>query len=82
MPTQCSAEQFGFGTAEGRAVVAAFDGGRFTSDAGALLSGATDRALRLVKRFAACFQDHRSADHLEHPIETRSASALRDRAGL
>ena len=70
MPPQCSAEQFGFGTAEGRAVVAAFDGGRVTSDAGALLLGATDRALRLVKRFAACFQDHRSADHLEHPIET------------
>jgi hypothetical protein len=70
MPAQCSAEQFGFGTAEGRAVVAAFDGGRVTSDAGALLLGATDRALRLVERFAACFADHRAADSIEHPLAT------------
>jgi hypothetical protein len=69
MPTQCSAEQFGFGTAEGRAVVAAFDGGQVTSDAGALLLGATDRAIRLIKRFAACFQDHRCAEDVEHSLE-------------
>ena len=64
MPTQCSAEQFGFGTAERRAVVAAFYSERGTSDAGALLFWPTDRALHLVKRFAACFQYHRSAYHL------------------
>jgi Transposase DDE domain group 1 len=70
MPTQCSADRFGFGTAEGRAVVAAFDGGQVTSDAGALLLGATDRALRLVERFAACFADHRAAEAIEHTIPT------------
>ena len=70
MPTQCSPEQFGFGTAEGRAIVSAFDGGRVTSDAGALLLGATDRAIRLVKRFAACFQDYRSARDIAHPLPT------------
>jgi hypothetical protein len=32
--------------------VAAFDGGAVTSDAGALLLGATDRAIRLVERLA------------------------------
>ncbi len=47
MPTQCNQEWFGFARAEGRAVVASFDGGRMTSDAGALLLGATDRAIRL-----------------------------------
>jgi hypothetical protein len=70
MPTQCSAQQFGFGTAEGRAVVSAFDGGQVTSDAGALLLGATDRAICLVKRFAACFEDYRSAEDIEHSIAT------------
>jgi hypothetical protein len=70
MPTQCSAEQFGFGTVERRAVVAAFDGGRVTSDAGALLLGATDRAIRLIERFATCFTDHRAAGHIEHSIAT------------
>jgi hypothetical protein len=70
MPTECSPDRFGFARVDGRAVVAAFDGGRITSDAGALLLGATDRAIRLVERFAACFQDDRSAEHVEPAIET------------
>src|SRR5450755_4048857 len=37
MPTECSADLFGFPAVEGRDVVAAFDGGSITSDAGALL---------------------------------------------
>src|SRR4051794_40607906 len=58
MPTECSSGQVAFGTVEGRSVVATFDGGAVTSDAGALLLGATDRAIRLVERFAAfCFVD-------------------------
>src|ERR671928_606105 len=70
MPTECSADQFGFAPVEGRAVVAAFDGGAITSDAGALLLGATDRAIRLVERFAACFADARLAERVEHRIAT------------
>ena len=57
MPTQCSRDLFGFAPVEGRRVKAAFDGGEATSDAGALLLGATDRAIGLVARFAACFED-------------------------
>ena len=45
MPTQCSRDLFGYEVVEGRQVVAAFDGGEVTSDAGALLLGATDRAI-------------------------------------
>jgi hypothetical protein len=37
------------------AVVAGFDGGRMTSDAGTMLLGATDRAIGLIERFAGCF---------------------------
>jgi hypothetical protein len=37
------------------AVGAAFDAGLMTSDAGALLIGAADRAIALVERFAGCF---------------------------
>src|ERR687886_792246 len=70
MPTECSADQFGFAPVEGRAVVAAFDGGAITSDAGALLLGATDRAIRLVERFAGCFQDRRAAEWVEHTVAT------------
>jgi len=51
-------------------VTASFDGGAISSDAGALLLGSTDRAIRLVDRFAACFVDHRRADLIEHEVRT------------
>jgi hypothetical protein len=70
MPTQCSPEQLSFARVERRAVVAAFDGGTITSDAGALLLGATDRAIRLIERFAACFQDARDPERIEHTVST------------
>src|ERR1700749_4348328 len=52
MQTECNADLLGFARVEGRAVVAGFDGGRITSDAGALLLGATDRAVRLAAGFS------------------------------
>lgn len=70
MPTECSAEKFEFGEAAGRVVVAGFDGGAITLDAGALLLGAADRAIRLTERFADCFTDRRSVDHVEHDLRT------------
>jgi hypothetical protein len=70
MPTECSAAALEFTGFNGRAVVAAFDGGAITSDAGALLLEETDRAIGLVERFAACFQDRRRLDLIEHEIGT------------
>ena len=70
MQTECIADLFGFTPVEGRAVVAAFDGGAMTSDAGALLLGATDRAIGLVERFAGCFTDSRAAGLVEHAVKT------------
>jgi hypothetical protein len=70
MQTECSADRFGFARVEGRAVVAGFDGGTITSDAGALLLGATDRAIGLLDRFAQCFRDSRSAALVEHAVAT------------
>jgi hypothetical protein len=70
MPTECSAELFEFACIERRQVVAAFDGGRITSDAGALLLGLTDRAMKLVDRLAGCFEDARRADLIEHEVRT------------
>ena len=70
MPTECSSERMEFASVAGRAVVAGFDGGTITSDAGALLLGATDRAIGLIRRFAACFTDDRSPDRIEHDMAT------------
>jgi hypothetical protein len=70
MPTQCSAEQLEFSCVEGRRVVAAFDGGTVSSDAGALLLGRTDAAIGLLDRLAACFIDERDPGSIEHTVRT------------
>ena len=70
MPTECIPTLFEFAPLEGRKVVAGFDGGAITSDAGGLLLGATDKVLGLTRRLAACFQDHRDPDLIEHRVET------------
>ena len=70
MATECSAELFEFARVEGRAVVAGFDGGKITSDAGALLLGASDRAIGLIERFAGCFTDSRLEELVEHTVAT------------
>jgi Transposase DDE domain group 1 len=76
MPTQCSRDLFGFAPIEGRRVEAAFDGGDATSDAGALLLGATDRAIGLMRRLAACFDDGRTPVLVEHSVATMVAQRV------
>ena len=70
MQTECNRSKFEFPAVVGHAVVADFDGGQITSDAGALLLGATDRAITLIDRFAACFRDARSPQLIEHEVAT------------
>ncbi len=70
MPTECSAALFEFARVEGRSVVGGFDGGKITSDAGALLLSASDRAIGLIDRFARCFSDRRSPGLVEHTVAT------------
>jgi Transposase DDE domain group 1 len=70
MPTECNPDLFGFAPVEGREVVAAFDGGMITSDAGALLLGATDRAIGMTARLANCFSDMRRQEYVEHEVVT------------
>jgi hypothetical protein len=59
MQTQCNAEQLKFSCVERRRVVAAFDGGTVSSDAGALLLGRADEAIGLIDRLARSFIDER-----------------------
>jgi hypothetical protein len=76
MPTHCSRDLFGYEVVEGREVVAAFDGGAVTSDAGGLLLGATDRAIGLIGRFAAGFADGRAQAQVEHTVEAMIAQRV------
>jgi len=55
MQTECTPKLFEFEAVQRRSVMAGFDGGNITSNAGALLLGQVDRGLGLVRRFANCF---------------------------
>jgi hypothetical protein len=70
MQTECISEQLEFEAFHGRRVVAAFDGGAVTSDAGTVLLREADRAIALIKRVSACFTDHRDADQVIHALPT------------
>lgn len=70
MPTECIPDLFGFEEVKSKRVIAAFDGGAISSDAGALLLGLADRAIGLVDRLAACFTDGRNPVFVEHELRT------------
>lgn len=70
MQTQCNAEQLQFSCVKRRRVVAAFDGGMVSSDAGALLLGRADEAIGLIDRLAGCFIDEREPTLIEHAVRT------------
>jgi len=70
MRADCNPKLFEFEAVERKQVVAGFDGGTLTSNAGALLLGQVDRGLGLMGRFAECFTDRRDPRFVEHRLET------------
>ena len=76
MLTECSPTEMDFGRAGGRRVVADFDGGMVSSDAGALLLGETDKAIGLTDRFSECFVDNRSPFFTVHPLRALVAQRV------
>jgi DDE family transposase len=67
--TECTQSTFAFAPHFSRQVVAGFDGGTITTDAGGLLLRETDRRLNLLPRLAKCFVDVRSPILVEHSVE-------------
>ena len=72
MSTQCNREadqqEFDFGKRFRRRVTARFDGGKLSSDGGAVLLGEVDRQLGLLDGLAACFADRRDPQRIEHSV--------------
>lgn len=69
MTTECTQKHFDFHPLQAREVVAQFDGGRITSDGGALLLREVERQTGIIRQFAACFTDHRDPELIEHTVE-------------
>ena len=66
--TQCNTPELLFQDLGSRAVVARFDGGHVTSDAGGVLLREVEAKFHFVEQFARCFTDHRDPDLVEHPV--------------
>ena len=67
--TQCNRNRLHFQGHGRREVVAQFDGGMITSDAGGLLLREVNETFGVIRKFASCFQDHRDGELIEHPVE-------------
>jgi hypothetical protein len=70
MQAECNPDQYEFSAIERRRVVAGFDGGRVTTDGGALLLKQADQAIGLTERVAGCFIDARKPWLVEHAVKT------------
>ena len=62
MKTHCNQKTFDFQTQNSRKIVAHFNGGNITSDAGGLLLQQAERITGIISQFADCFTDHRNPD--------------------
>ncbi|MEQ8387050.1 MAG: IS1380 family transposase [Coleofasciculus sp. A1-SPW-01] len=74
--TDCIPKQFKFKPVKSRQVIADFQGGTVTSDAGLTLIADLDRKLQITSRFAACFTDYRQANRIDHSVESLVAQRL------
>jgi len=74
--TECNQDSFEFEELFSRQVVARFDGGTISSDAGGLLLRETDRRIRLLKRLRDCFHDGRNPARVEHGLEQMLAQRI------
>jgi Transposase DDE domain group 1 len=66
--TQCNPPDLLFQTLGSREVVARFDGGQVSSDAGGLLLREVEAKFHFIERFASCFTDHRDPELIEHTL--------------
>jgi Transposase DDE domain group 1 len=66
--TDCTQRTFGFQELGAREIVARFDGGRVTSDAGGILLREVEDRFGFIEKFASCFTDHRDPECIEHPL--------------
>ena len=76
MPTDCNSPPIAFTPLGRRSLLAKFDGGRITSDAGALLLREVAAKSRLFERMAACVPDPREPSMIEHDQQTMLAQRV------
>jgi hypothetical protein len=76
MTTECNQSSFEFHSLNQRKVIAKFDGGNITSDAGVLLLREVEKRTGLIAGLAQCFSDYRDKRWVEHTVEELLAQRL------
>jgi hypothetical protein len=76
VPTDCNSQPIRFTPLGRRSLLADFDGGRITSDAGALLLREVAGRSKLFTRMAACVPDPREPSMIEHDQQTMLAQRV------
>jgi len=66
--TQCIGKKIEFQGTGRRRLVADFDAGRVTSDAGGLLLREVEQRGGVIRRLATCFTDHRDPTRIDHTV--------------
>ena len=69
MSTGCNGNPIVFQGHGRREVTASFDGGRLSSDGGALLLRGVDNVFGVTGRLTGCFSDHRDPGRSEHALD-------------
>ncbi len=68
--TECTSKSLQFSSLSRKKILADFDGGRLTSDGGALLLREADRRTGLIDALAACITDPRDPAKTTHEVKT------------
>jgi hypothetical protein len=67
--TECKRERYEFHALGAREIVAQFDGGDITTDAGGLLLREVEQRTGIIRKFATCFRDYRDPRFIEFTVE-------------
>jgi len=74
--TECNRSELVFSSLSRKRILADFNGGRLTSDAGALLLREADRRTGLIEALAACITDPRDPSKVQHDVRTLLAQRI------
>ena len=73
---QKSNNKLNLGKVKGKEVIANFDGGKITSNAGIVLMAELDKKLKITAKFADCFQDNRNSSYVDYSVHQLLAQRI------
>lgn len=74
--SQSLPNQLNFGNFKGKNIIANFEGGKITSDAGIIFMAELDKKLKITSQFAECFRDYRDASYVDHSLHNLLAQRV------